>query len=97
LGITKKEGPAQPTPPSRAEKARPTHPESPAPATQTRKKPASTRTPVLQKSPARIIKTQPQSARKSPVGTTSAGQRSSLPLNQFRKHTPMKKNEMKRG
>lgn len=102
LGITKKEGPAQqkpaqPTPPTRAEKARPTHPESPAPATQTRKKPASTRTPVLQKSPARIIKTQPQSAHKSPAGTTSAGQRSSLPLNQFRKHTPTKKNEMKRG
>jgi hypothetical protein len=102
LGITKKEGPAhqkpaQTTPPSRAEKALPTHPKSQATAMKTTKKPAATRTPTLQKSSAQITKAQPQSPRKSPAGITSAGQRSSVPLNQFRKHTPTKKNAGKRG
>jgi hypothetical protein len=102
LGITKKEGPAhqkpaQTTPPSRAEKALPTHPKSQATAMKTTKKPADTRTPTLQKSSAQITKAQPQSPRKSPAGTLSAGQRSSVPLNQFRKHTPTKKNAGKRG
>ena len=101
LGITKKEGPAhqksaQTTPPSRAEKALPSHPKSQATAMQTTKKPADTRTPTLQKSSAQITKAQPQSPRKSPARTTSAGQRLSVPLNQFRKHTPTKKKVGKR-
>ena len=101
MGITKKGGPAhqktaQTTPVSRAEKAFPSHPKSHANAMQTTKKPADSRTPTPRKSSAGVAKAQPRSSQKSLARTTSAGQRSSVPLGQLRKHTPTKKHAGKR-
>ena len=96
-GETAHRKPAQMIPSASTEKAPPTHPEFPAASMETPKKRADPRTPSPQKNPAQLLKAPSPSPRKSPAESKPAGQRSSVPLNQFRKHTPTKKNEGKRG
>jgi hypothetical protein len=102
LGITKKEAPgprkpAQTPPPSRTEKALPAHLKTPAKAMQAIKKTAAPKPHTSQKGSAQLAKAEPQPSKKSPAKSKSAGPRPSVPLNQFRKHTPVKKNPGKRG
>jgi hypothetical protein len=89
--------PADGRTPSREERELPSRPKSYANTLQTTRQPAGTRTPAPKKSSARIEKAPSESSRKSPARTKSEGQRTSVPLNQFRKHTPTKKNTGKRG
>jgi hypothetical protein len=101
LGIARKgepahQKPAQTPPPTRSEKAISPHPKSPATSMETIKNRADTGTPAPRKSPAQLLKAQPPSRGKAPAKPESAGQRPSVPLNQFRKHTPMKKHAGKR-
>ncbi|MDP2796600.1 MAG: hypothetical protein Q8N94_03725 [Methanoregula sp.] len=102
LGITKKTEPGQkkpaerPLPPHR-EKALLARVKSPAKAMQATKRPAGATPPASYKSSAGIAKAELRSSKKSPAGPKSAARRSSVPLNQFRKHTPTKKNTGKRG
>jgi hypothetical protein len=101
LGVARKgdkaqQKPAQTTPPARTEKTHSPHPKSPATSIETTKKRADTRTPAPRKSSAQLLKAQPPSSGKSPANPESAGRRSSVPLNQFRKHTPTKKHAGKK-
>jgi hypothetical protein len=101
LGIARKgepahRKPAQTTPPTRTEKVHSPHPKSPATSMETIKNRADTGKPVPRKSPAQLLKAQPRSRGKAPAKPESAGQRSSVPLNQFRKHTPTKKHAGKK-
>ena len=102
LGITKKEDyghqkAAHTMPPSITEKALSSRNKSPVPAMQTTKKPADSRIPTPRKSSVGIAKATLQSPQKSPARSKSAGPKSSVPLNQLRKHTPTKKKAGKRG
>jgi hypothetical protein len=96
-GETAHRKPAQTIPSSSTEKAHPSHPEFPAASMETPKKRADPGTPAPQKNPAQLLKASSPTPRKSPAESKPAGQRSSVPLNQFRKHTPTKKNEGKKG
>ncbi|MDO9323327.1 MAG: hypothetical protein Q7T80_00035, partial [Methanoregula sp.] len=95
LGITKKvaassEAPEPITPPVRTERSLPAHPKYPErekPATRSRD---DTRAPAPRKTSARISKAEPSSPRSSSGKSKTEGQRTSVPLNQFRKHTPTK-------
>jgi hypothetical protein len=80
---------------ARTERALPSGQKPHANTLQTTRKSAESRTSAPRKSSARIEKA--QSLQKNPSKTSSEGQRSSVPLNQFRKHTPTKKNAGKRG
>jgi hypothetical protein len=96
LGITKKEEPGhrKPVPvisPVRTERALPSPPKSPAAAMPTTKKLVDARTSAPKKSSAQLAKVEPKSSKKSPATAKTAGPKSSVPLNQFRKHTPTKK------
>ncbi len=96
LGITKKEEPghrkpAPVTPPIRTERVLPSPPKSPAAAMPTAKKPVDARNPAPKKSSAQLAKVESKSSKKSPATAKTAGPKSSVPLNQFRKHTPTKK------
>ncbi len=102
LGITKKEGSAprktpMETPSSYTEKAVPAQPKSTAKPMETTKKPAGSRTPAMQKSSAAIAKAEPRPSKKSPAKSKSAPQRTSVPLSQFRKHTPEKDTPVKKS
>ena len=101
LGIARKgktahQKPAQTTTPTRTETARSPHPKSPATSMEVTKKRTDNGTPAPRKSSAQLAKAQPPSPGKSPAKSKTAGQRSSVPLNQFRKHTPTKKHAGKR-
>ncbi|MFA4848971.1 MAG: hypothetical protein WC626_04515 [Methanoregula sp.] len=96
LGITKKEEPghrkpAPVIPPIRTERVLPTYPKSPAVAMPTARKPVDTRTSAPKKGSAQLAKVEPKSSKKSPAPSKTAGPKSSVPLSQFRKHTPTKK------
>jgi|WetSurMetagenome_2_1015567.scaffolds.fasta_scaffold23199_5 hypothetical protein len=101
LGIARKgepahRKPAQTPPPTRTEKALSPHPKSPATSRETTKKQADTGIPAPRKSPAQLLKAPPPYRGKAPSKPASAGLHSSVPLNQFRKHTPTKKHTGKR-
>jgi hypothetical protein len=94
LGIARKGAspprkPSHPTPPSRTEKELPPYTESPVPSGGTTKKRAGAGTPAPRGSSVQLAKAEP-SSRRSPAETPPAGQRSSMPISQFRKHTPTK-------
>ena len=101
LGITKKEEPGSKkkepeTILSREEKTLPFHSlptreKSPSPAMQPAKTQKERKNPPPTKNPAQLLKAEPKDLKKSFGKTKSAGPRSSVPPNQFRKHTPTKK------
>ena len=96
LGITKKEEtghrkPAPVIPPIQTERVLPLHQKSPAAAMPTTRKPVDARTSAPKKGSAQLAKVEPKSSKKSPAAVRTADRKSSVPLNQFRKHTPTKK------
>lgn len=101
LGITKKEEPGHKkkepsTISSREEKELPFHSlptkeKTHSPAMQPAKKQTDRKNPPSLKNPAQLLKAEPKESKKSSGKTKSATSRSSVPLSQFRKHTPTKK------
>ncbi|MDO9035757.1 MAG: hypothetical protein Q7U51_11195 [Methanoregula sp.] len=101
LGITKKEEPGHrkqepATISSLKGKALPFHSlpprgKSPSPAMQPAKTQTDRKNPPPAKNPAQLLKAEPKDLKKSLGKTKSAGPRSSVPVSQFRKHTPTKK------
>jgi hypothetical protein len=100
LGITKKEPGHKNQAPaihlSREEKALPFPPLPsreifPSPAMQPVKTQTDRKNPPPTKNPAQLLKAEPKDSKKSPGKTKSTGPRSSVPISQFRKHTPTKK------
>jgi hypothetical protein len=93
-GETVRDRPAQIAPPSPPEKAIPAQPAKSVEAPQKR---ADTKAPAPSKILGQLLKAPSPSSRKIPAERKSSGERSSVPRNQFRKHTPTKKNERTKG
>jgi hypothetical protein len=101
LGITRKgeTGPKKPelvTPRTRPEKSVPPHPESPGAFREIPEKRAGRRPPASHKSSSPLAKAEPRPSGRAPAGSGSDDRHSSAPGSQFRKHTPLKKQEGKR-
>jgi hypothetical protein len=99
LGVARKgeparHRPAETTPPAVPEKVLPSRPK---PSVEIPKKQADTKAPAPSKILGQLLKAPSPSSRKSADKRGSSGERSSVPVSQFRKHTPTKKNERKRG